>query len=176
MSRPSRVVVALMALVAVSVTVTGCGKGGGPAEASGSLRVVDATVDVPPNPEQASLRFVIDNRSETSDKLLSVSSPAAGAADVHRSEVDDQGLASMEAVDGLPIPARSKVTFEPGGLHVMLRRFDRPLVAGQTIPLELMFAEAGTRTVDVQVVDPGSDATDGADASGSMVTEYDDAS
>jgi len=81
----------------------------------------------------------------------------------------------MEAINGLPIPARSKVTFDPGGLHVMLRRFDRPLVAGQSIPLKLMFAEAGTRTVDVQVVDPGS-ATDGADASGSMVTEYDDAS
>lgn len=52
-------------------------------------------------------------------------------------------------------------------------RFDRPLVAGEAIPLELMFTEAGTRIVEVRVVDPGSEPTDGADASRPMDRGYD---
>lgn len=177
MSRLSCVVLAVLALVVVPLA--GCGSTGGPAEASGSLRVVDATVDVPPNPEQASLRFVIDNRSGRADELLSVSSRVAGAADVHRSEVDDQGVATMDAVDRLPIPPRSRVTFEPGGLHVMLRQFDQPLEVGQTFEVDLSFAEAGTRTVEVRVVEPATAPTaepnDAIGASGSMDDmEHDD--
>lgn len=158
MSHRTRVVLTLLALVAVALS--GCGKAGDPAQAEGTLRIVDATVDRPANPAQASLRFVIDNGTAADDELVSVSSPVAGSADVHRSEVDDRGVASMEAVDGLAIPARSKVTFEPGGLHVMLKELGEPLEVGQTFDVELTFAEAGTRTVEVRVIEPGTAPAD----------------
>lgn len=166
MSRPLRATLAALALVGLALG--GCGKGGEPAEASGSLRVVDATVDVPPNPSQASVRFVVDNRSDEADELVAAASPDARAVEVHRSEVDDDGLATMQEVDRLAIPARSQVTFEPGGLHVMLRDPSEPLEAGQTVELDLTFAEAGTRTVTVRVVEPGTAPTDGGE------TEHDD--
>jgi copper(I)-binding protein len=157
MSHPSRVALAALALVALVASLAGCGAGGDPAEASGSLQVLGATVDRPANPSQASVRFVIDNGTDRADELRSVSSPQAGGADVHRSEVDDDGLATMTAVDGLPVPARSTVTFEPGGLHVMLRDLREPLVVGQVVELELTFAEAGVRRVEAVVVEPGAD-------------------
>lgn len=158
MPRSLRVATALLALVAVALT--GCGDDGGPADAAGTLRVLDATVDRPANPAQASLRFVIDNGTATDDELVGVSSPVAGSASVHRSEVDDRGVASMEDVASLPIPARSKVTFAPGGLHVMLEALAEPLEVDQTFDVELTFAEAGTRTVQVRVVEPGSAPAD----------------
>lgn len=173
--RRSSVASALSALVVVGLF--GCGGGGDPAQATGALRVVDATVEVPPNPAQASVRFVVDNRSGVADELVAVSSPAAGTVDIHRSEVDERGMASMERVDGLVIPARSQVAFEPGGLHVMFRQLDEPLRAGQDLAVELTFAEAGTRTVDVQVVEPGTAPTEATGASGSTkaMEDHDDA-
>lgn len=158
MPRSLRAALALLAFTALALA--GCGNGGGPAEAEGTLRVLDATVDRPANPSQASLRFVIDNGTGTDDELIGVASPVAGAADVHRSEVDERGVATMESVEGLSIPARSKVTFEPGGLHVMLKELAEPLEVDQTFDVELTFARAGTRTVEVRVVEPGSDPAD----------------
>jgi copper(I)-binding protein len=155
MPRPSRALLAVLAVLAL-VALAGCATGGDPAEAGASLRVVGATVAVPPNPAQASVRFVVENGTGRRDALVRVTSPAAAAVTVHRSVVDDQGMASMERVDELAIPARSEVAFEPGGLHVMLDQLREPLEVGDTIELTLTFAEAGTRTVAVRVVAPGA--------------------
>jgi copper(I)-binding protein len=150
---PRALAIAAALLVAPLV---GCGSGDGSAEASGSFRVVRATADVPANPDLASVRMVVENGSARADVLTSASSPDADDVSVHRSEVDDAGLATMRPVTRLAIPARSKVTFAPGGLHVMLEGLHRTLVAGDTLRLRLRFAEAGTRTVVVRVVEPGT--------------------
>lgn len=167
LSTPRRLRLACALSAVAVVGLIGCSGDGGPAQATGSLRVIGATVDVPANPVQASVRFIVDNRSDVADELVAVSSPVAGTSDIHRSEIDDRGVASMEPVEGLAIPPRSKVSFEPGGLHVMLRDLDEPLQAGQAFAVELTFAEAGIRTVEVQVVEPGSVPVDDAGASGS---------
>ncbi|CAN5892834.1 hypothetical protein BH23ACT2_BH23ACT2_02880 [soil metagenome] len=157
MSRPVRAVLAVLALAAVPLL--GCADGGDPAEAEGALRVIDATVEVPPNPDQAAVRLVIDNDHQAADELVGVSSPAAGSVEVHRSEVDDEGRATMTQVDRLAIAPRSKVTFAPGALHVMMKGLRQPLVAGGTVELELTFAEAGPRSVEVSIVEPGGTLT-----------------
>ncbi|CAN5419106.1 copper chaperone PCu(A)C [soil metagenome] len=154
MSRLIRLVLVLTALVALPLA--GCSKGDASADSGGSVRVLDATVEVPPNPSVASVRMVVDNGTGTDDELTGVASPVTEKVSVHRSETDDQGLATMVPVDALEIPARSKVTFEPGGLHVMLEGLTSPLEAGTTIELTLTFAHAGTRKATVKVVPFGS--------------------
>ncbi len=144
------------ALALVGLALAGCSTDGDPIEASGSLRVVGASVAVPPNPTQASVSLTIDNGTDRPDTLLGVSSPASAAASVHRSEIDERGVATMAPVDELVIPARSRVVFEPGGLHVMLDRLAEPLVAGDAVELTLTFAEAGAHTLTVPVVAPGA--------------------
>lgn len=154
MSRLSSATLAL--LVLALVPLAGCAPGDGRAAADASLRVIDVTVDHPSNPQQAAVRLVIDNGSDRPDRLISVATPVAAAARVHRSQVDAQGRATMAAVDGLPVPAASKVRFSPGGLHIMLTGLRRPLELGERFDLVLTFAEAGDRTVSAVVVAPGS--------------------
>lgn len=157
MPRTHRPILALIAVLAV--VLAACGSDAG-AERSGALTVTDATVDVPANPSQAAVRLVIDNQSDVDDELLSVSSPVAGGAAVHRSEVDDEGRATMSEVKGLSVPADEQVRFEPGGLHVMLTELNQPLAAGDTFDLVLTFAEAGEQTVEVAVA--GGPSADGS--------------
>lgn len=166
MSRPVRTLLAVVALAVAPVV--GCADGDGSAgaesqshaEVEGALRVVDATVEVPPNPDQAAARFVIDNGLDGADELVAASSPMAEKVQIHRSDVDDEGRATMSRLERLDIPARSKVTFAPGGLHVMMEGLREPLVAGETVELELTFAENGTRTVTLAILAPGTTPID----------------
>ncbi len=152
LARRATLLVAALSLVALA----GCGSGSSTADAAGTLRVIDATVDVPANPDLGAVRMVVDNRAATADELVGASSPDADAVTIHRSTVDDQMVSSMEQVEQLDVPARSKVTFAAGGLHVMLEGLHRELEVGDTVELRLTFAEAGTRTVEVQVTEPGT--------------------
>jgi len=155
---------ALAVLLLVLVALAGCSSPDGQASASsgtkapdsGQVEIVDATVDVPALPTQAAVRFVVENGTGQDDVLTGASSTAAEHVTVHRSTVDSKGLSTMRPVARLKIPARSRVTFAPGGLHVMLTGLRHRLVAGQTLPLKLTFAKAGTRTATVKVVKPGA--------------------
>lgn len=169
MSRLIRLVLVITALVALPLA--GCSKDDASADVNGSLRVLDATVEVPPNPSVASIRMVVDNGTSEDDELTGVTSTITETVSVHRSETDDQGLATMAPVEALEIPARSKVTFRPGGLHVMLEGLTAPLKAGTTIKLTLTFAHAGTRNVSVKVVPFGS-TTSGSSASSAHEMEH----
>jgi len=57
----------------------------------------------------------------------------------------------MRSVEAVPVPAGAKVTLAPKGLHLMLMGLDAPLVAGQSFPLTLQFAESAAQTVTVTV-------------------------
>ena len=127
---------------------------------SGRVEVVGATVTLPPNPRQAAVRMVIVNGTDVDDTLLAASSPAAASVSIHRSDVDDEGRAVMDEVEELAVAKGSRVTFEPGGLHLMLEGLHSAPGVGDTIPVELTFAAAGDVTVDVAVVEPGTDVTD----------------
>lgn len=162
----------LRPLVVVLVALAGtsaCARPGASAtEASaGRVEVVDGQVAVPANPDQAAARFVIRNTGAVDDRLVAVSSPDAGSVAIHRSEIDSQGRALMTEVTSLAVPARSTVTFEPGGLHVMLADLHRRLRVGDIVSLRLEFAEAGSRHVELDVVDAAAMAMgDGHDHDG----------
>ena len=104
---------------------------------------------------QAALRFVIDNGTGTDDTLESVTTDVAGSSTIHESALSG-GMATMKARDSVAVPAGSKVTFAPGGLHVMLEDLRRPLEVGDTFDVTLHFARAGSVTVTAKVVSPGA--------------------
>ena len=94
--------------------------------------------------------YVILMGGDQVDTLVDVSTPVAGAAEVHES-VNDNGVMKMRSVAGVSIPAHSMVTFSPGGYHIMLMGLKRPLAAGQSFPLTLRFVHTAPVTVDVTV-------------------------
>jgi copper(I)-binding protein len=65
--------------------------------------------------------------------------------------VDD--AATMKVLPGgLRIPAFGSVTLSPGKAHVMIEHLLGPLRAGQTVNLELQFANAGPVDVQARVI------------------------
>lgn len=97
----------------------------------------------------------IVNRGPVDDRLVAVSTPAAGMAALHRT-VEEQGVMTMQPVPVLDLKAGAKVDFAPGGYHIMLMNLKAPLKEGQTIPLALTFEKAGRIQVTVKVEKAGA--------------------
>lgn len=150
----SRLLVAALVLLLTSVAA-GCGE----STSEGGVEVIGARVDYPANPAVAAVRMEIVNDSDADDTLIAVSSPDADAS-VHRSTTSADGMASMNHITKLPIPAGETVEFAPGGLHVMLDEPDRNLEIGDEVELVLTFERTGEQSLTVPVVEPGATATD----------------
>ncbi len=163
--RSTLVAVALSAFLLVGAVACGSGNGASSASAQGAepptVHADEATVDWPANPSVAAVRMLVRNGTASDDRLLAVASPVARATSIHRSATDGQGRATMEPQDdGVAIPARSTVTFEPGGLHVMLTDLVVDLKVGDEVTLTLTFEHAGAVTATAKVVEPGSAGDD----------------
>jgi copper(I)-binding protein len=90
--------------------------------------------------------------SPVDDRLIGLSSPVAGKAELH-THIEADGLMRMQAVEGgLAVAAHQQVELKPGGLlHVMLIDLNQKLKAGDHFPLILSFEKAGRRDVTVKV-------------------------
>ena len=166
MTPASRSLFAALAVAAcLALGATACGSEGAtaPAAAAGSVSVEQATIDWPANPKVAAVRMVVRNDTATADVLVGVSSPVARSVTVHRTETDAAGRSTMVEQARLAIPARSSVTFEPAGLHVMLTGITADLAVGDDVELTLTFEHAGEVTATATVVAPGSVNAEEAD-------------
>lgn len=92
---------------------------------------------------------VIDHGT-TSDRLIGVSTPIAGKAEVHEMTTDN-GVMKMRAVDGVAIEPGKSLELKPGGYHVMLTDLKQPLKEGDSFPLTVTFEKAGSIPVTVKV-------------------------
>jgi len=104
----------------------------------------------PPVATVGAVYFSMTNTGGKADRLIAISSPIAGKAEIHESRTV-QGIVQMRAVASVDCPPGVTVKIEPGGLHVMLLDLTRPLTAGLQFPLSLRFRDAGVVTVQVQV-------------------------
>ncbi len=94
--------------------------------------------------------------SPVDDRLLGASSPVAGHAEVHEMTMDGNVMKMRELTDGLKLPAGQAVALTPGGLHMMLMGLQKPLVAGQVIPVQLRFEHAPPLDLQVRVAPVGA--------------------
>jgi copper(I)-binding protein len=108
--------------------------------------------------------LVLTNRGDEDAKLLKIVSPVCDRIMIHRSTLDENGVARMWAVAKLEIAPGESVRFGPNGLHVMFMDLKAPFVAGQKVPLQLTFEHEPEITVMLEVrplvPDAGSDSAD----------------
>jgi copper(I)-binding protein len=83
------------------------------------------------------------NPDARADALVAVQSPLAREVQIHQSSMKG-GMASMRRLAGVPLPAGGRVTFAPGGYHLMLMGLAKTLKAGDTAPVTLTFASGAT--------------------------------
>ena len=143
-----RVCIALSTLALLAIT-SGAAAADRPTVSQAWARATAPGVDV------GAVYLLIDG-GIADDSVVSASS--ARAAMVHLHTVDESGgVAKMRAVEGIEVPAGKRVVLAPKGTHIMLMGLAKPLVAGETFPLELRFAKAGELGVTVVVRAAGSD-------------------
>ena len=96
-------------------------------------------------------------------KLLSVSTPVAGVAEVHEMAMEGTTM-RMRAVPALDLPAGQAVELKPGGYHVILMDLKQQLNAGDTVPLTLVVEGRDGKRETLEVKAPvrplGADAPD----------------
>ena len=140
---------ALAAMLAVLLVA--CGSGG-----SSEIELGEA-FSFTPAIDTTAAYFTITNDGDADDVLLSASAGGFGSVELHDTIVEGGSASMVEQTDGIPIPAGSSVTLEPGGLHVMLIEAEDAIAAGDEIEITLEFEEAGEVTLVSVVRDRGED-------------------
>jgi len=132
--------------------------------ASSQVQVKDAWAR-PALPGQNATGAFMSLLSSDGARLLGVSSPVAGLAEVHEM-VMDGNVMKMRPVPVLELPAGKTVELKPGGYHVMLMELKRPLAAGEKVRLELRLETRDkrlvTQPVEASVANHGPAATNAA--------------
>ena len=91
----------------------------------------------PPNVTSLAAYFEIINTSDNDITIVDSSSPAFDATMIHNTVIEN-GVARMEHMDGLTIPAKGSVLLAPLSTHMMLMRPETPLRAGDTVSITLV--------------------------------------
>ncbi len=97
-------------------------------------------------------------------KLVGVSSPAAGVAQVHEMKMEGNIMKMQFVPGGLDIPAGKTVELKPGGYHVMLMDLKAALQKDSTVPLTLTFKDAKGIESKVELKVPVATTAPGAPA------------
>jgi periplasmic copper chaperone A len=138
----------LPALALLCLGVTACQDAAAP-----SVEVSDAVCRPTPNGRDLTGCYMT-LAAATDDRLVSVSTDAAGKAEIHEMSTAGGVMTMAEMTDGLPLPAGEVTALQPGGNHIMLMQVTAPLAEGDTVDLALTFADAAPVTVSARVGNP----------------------
>lgn len=75
-------------------------------------------------------------------KLVSVSSPVAGVAQVHAMKMEGDVMKMRPVGDGLDLAAGKTVELSPAGYHIMMMDLKAALPKDSTVPLTLVFKDS----------------------------------
>ncbi len=104
----------------------------------------------------SALYFVIENKENKADTLISAEFKLAGVVEIHETYKKDNDRMGMRAVDFIAVPAKSKVELKPGGLHVMLIDLQQDLKIDDHVEAELIFKHEGKLKIKAKVLDAPS--------------------
>lgn len=94
--------------------------------------------------------MTLRNAGNAPDRLIGARSDIARMTGLHRTTIDETGLARMGEVDGLDLPAGAAALLEPGGFHVMLMGVGS-LVEGDTVEITLLLETSGSLDIVAEV-------------------------
>ena len=120
----------------------------------GEVSIIDAWARPANQGDNSAVYFKINNPGPRIDSLLEVQTDVAAQAELHESEMDDQGVMSMHHQNHVDIPPDSQLEFTPGGLHVMLLDLKQDLRLGDTIQVTFKFQNSDEITLDTPIRQP----------------------
>jgi periplasmic copper chaperone A len=129
--------------------ITGCDQA---ASAAPAIQVGTASIPQPSDGGPTDAFVVILNKGPA-DRLVSARTSDGGRV-MFRGPVSD-GSAAMRTVPDISIPAATTVRLVPDGFHLLITGA-RPMRGGTSITLTLVFARAGSISVEAQITNPQS--------------------
>lgn len=102
------------------------------------------------NAPNSAAYMTLETAGEEPDRLVASSSPVAEQAALHI-HVMDGGVARMRPVDAVEVAPGAPTVLAPGGLHIMLIGLRQKLAPGDSVPLTLVFEQAGEITIEAPV-------------------------
>jgi len=101
--------------------------------------------------------MALTNKGTEDDSLIAAKSSVAEITEVHQNLIDpDDGKMMMRRIKAIALPVNDTVILEPKGYHIMFINLKQALAIGETVPVELIFEKSGTKTINVEVIAPGT--------------------
>lgn len=87
--------------------------------------------------------LILENHSDTSDRLMVVRSDIANHIEIHETRVENNTIKMRKVADGLEVGAHDTVTLRPGGYHLMFFDLHKALDDGESFEACLEFEKSG---------------------------------
>lgn len=108
-------------------------------EGTPPMRAADAWImRAPPVMKMQAGYLTLHNEGTAARALVVVTSPSYGHIEMHLSREID-GVATMQHVSQVEVPAGGTVAFRPGGLHLMLKAPTASVASAERVLLQLVF-------------------------------------
>lgn len=82
----------------------------------------------------------IENHCSKAVEIVAATSPVYAEVELHET-ARVQGISRMRQIHALPVAANGTARLQPGGLHLMLMRPQRPLQAGELVDIHFKLAD-----------------------------------
>jgi copper(I)-binding protein len=122
------------------------------------LSMAHAAIDVndayaratPPNATTSAVFATIENTGDKDRVIVEAASQASSVVELH-DVIMDGDVMKMRQVKSITVPANGQTILKPGSLHIMLLDVDKPMKEGETINVELTFANGEVQVLTVPV-------------------------
>lgn len=129
-----------------------------PLLALAQLSMAHAAIDVndayaratPPNATTSAVFATIENTGDKDRVIVEAASQASSVVELH-DVIMDGDVMKMRQVKSITVPANGQAILKPGSLHIMLLDVERPMKEGETINVELTFANGEVQVLTVPV-------------------------
>ena len=143
-----------VSVLTIALLLNGCA-----APSKAGVEVRDAWTRPAVQGGNGAIYFVIENHSSETQEMIGVESDIAEAVEMHESKMSGDVM-EMHQLESVPLGPGAEVTFEPGGLHIMLVGLKQDLNVGDEIQVTLNFSNAQDIQVTVPVQDTPASETD----------------
>jgi copper(I)-binding protein len=96
--------------------------------------------------------MTIRNAGDEAVTLTGIRTDLAMMLEIHQTSTTAEGVSSMAPAGDIEIASGESVLLEPGGLHAMLMRLQRPMAEGENFSVTLDFSDGGEITVEVPIL------------------------
>ncbi|KJY84498.1 hypothetical protein TW81_02925 [Vibrio galatheae] len=104
----------------------------------------------PPNAPTSAVFAEFMNKGDTERHIVSATTDAAGKVELH-DVITEGDVMKMRQIEKITIPAKGKTVLKPGSLHIMLFDLTKPFVEGDSINVQVTFANGETQTITAPI-------------------------